>query len=100
MTRPVSSVLSGPLLRTPQGWVVLAFSAVYLLGALLFGVFEVPPPHTLRTQNAVGICVTWPFIIFLYFVKDGAPSFAPSVARAAWLAFLAILQVVYLIWRT
>ena len=100
MNQPVSAVLSGPLLRTPQGWVVLFFSAVYLLGALLFGAFDIAPPFALRTLNAVGICIAWPFIVFLSFVKEGAPSFAPSLIRAAWLGFIAIFPVLYLIWRT
>ena len=100
MSQPVSAVLRGPLLRTPQGRVALIFSVVYLFGALLFGIFDIAPPLALRTQNAVGICLSWPFIVFLIFVKEGAPSFAPSLARAAWLAFLAAFPLIYLMWRT
>lgn len=100
MNQPVTAVLSGPLLRTPQGAVVLVFSALYLLGALLFGAFDVVPPFSIRTQSVVGICVAWPLILFLLFVKEGAPSFEPSLGSAAWLAFLAVYPMGYLIWRT
>jgi hypothetical protein len=99
MNQPVTAVLTGPLLRTPQGWVVLAFSVFYFFGALLFGTFDVEPPLAFRTQNLVGMCVAWPFLLFMYFVKEGAPSFVPSPTRAAWLAFLAAFPVLYFIWR-
>jgi hypothetical protein len=96
----VSALFSGPLLHTPQGWVVLAFSAVYFFGALLFGVFDVEPPFALRTPDVVFICISYPFILFLFFVKNGIPSFVPSLSGTAWLSFYALFPVIYLLWRT
>jgi hypothetical protein len=38
---------------------------------------------------ALGLCVAWPFIVFLVFIKIGLPSFAPSWTKAAFLTVCA-----------
>jgi len=65
--KPVSSLLRGPLLHTPQGRVVLASIGVYLILGLLFwlGIIALPSGKNLRA--ILFICISWPFITFLFF---------------------------------
>ncbi|QKV55946.1 MAG: hypothetical protein HT580_00675 [Dechloromonas sp.] len=41
---PVSKLLSGPLLKTPQGWVCIVATLAYLGAALFYSLTEADPP--------------------------------------------------------
>jgi len=96
---PVSMLLRGPLLCTPQGWVVLASIAGYgALGGAVFA-FDLTLPVAKSPGGILVFCVAWPLITFMYFVKSGMPSFNWSWPKAAWLAFVALAPVAYVIGR-
>lgn len=96
----VSALFRGPLRSTPQGWVVLACPFIYAVLALIFGFFEIAPPLGKSVINtAIAICVSWPLIVFVLFVKQGIPSFAPSWLGAAYLGFVSAMPVLYPLYR-
>ena len=103
MRQPVSSFFKGPLLHTPQGIVVLACSAAYLLSALAVGVFELQPPFGWSSARFLSLSLGWPVLLLVFFIKNGQPSFRPSWPGAAWLAMCAVLPFVFVVfglWRT
>ncbi len=93
--QPVTALLRGPLLSTPQGLVVIASCVCYSTLALAYGVFGLLPPFGKSTGSVVVICLSWPFIVFLLFIKEGMPSFAPSRGKAAFLAVCAAAPALY-----
>jgi hypothetical protein len=97
--RPVTELLRGPLLHTPQGWVVIATGLIYAVAALLGLVFGVNPLFAKTSSTFFVLCVGWPFITFLYFVRSSAPHFAPSKVRAVELAITAILPLGFAFWN-
>jgi hypothetical protein len=98
--QPLSSLLRGPLLNTPQGQVVIATAVCYLALAVLISLGLVVPPIKSGMPGAIVGCFVWPFIVFLYFVKSGLPSFTPSWFEAAFLALCSFLPVGFILWRT
>jgi hypothetical protein len=76
--QPVSSLLRGPMLHTPQGWVVLASIGAYLILALLFWLGAIGLPLGKNLGSVVVVCLFWPFITFLLFVKHNISDFSPS----------------------
>lgn len=98
--QPVSSLLRGPLLLTPQGWVVLASTGVYLTLALLFLLGALDHPFLLKCPSCVLIgCVAWPFITFVFFVRGSAPYFFPSWLQAMFVAIGALMPIAY-VWSS
>jgi len=97
--RPVTELLRGPLLHTPQGWVVIATGLLYAVAALLGWFFGVNLLVAKSSSAFFVLCVAWPFITFLYFVRSSAPHFAPSKARAVELAITAVLPLGFAFWR-
>ena len=97
--QPLENLLRGPLLHTPQGQVVIVVAIGYLALALLFGLGLVIPPIKSGVSGAIIGCLIWPFIVFLFFVKNGLPSFKPSWFEAAFLAVCSVLPVVLVLWR-
>ena len=63
--QPVTALLRGPLLHTPQGIAVLAFSALYLLLAALYAFADLAPRPGWRAASIIGLCLAWPIILFL-----------------------------------
>jgi hypothetical protein len=98
--QPIGALFRGPLLHTPQGLAVLTFSVIYLLLAALFGLADVPAPQGWRLANIVGICLSWPIVLFLMFLKYSQPSFAPSWSGALWLTICALAPVAITLWRS
>ena len=96
-SQPVVNLLRGPLLRTPQGWVVLAGLCSYLLLALLFSLEAIKPPLGKDISSAVVICFFWPLITFLFFCKEGAPNFEPSWRQAALVGICALAPIGYVL---
>ncbi|MDQ8022922.1 MAG: hypothetical protein REI94_13875 [Moraxellaceae bacterium] len=97
---PVSRLLKGPLLHTPQGMVVLATGAVGLAGAIAWGLFELGPALGKSAGQLTVMCLGWPIIIFLLFVKNGAPGFHPSWRQTMYLLVGALGLPVYLWWHS
>ena len=96
--QPVTALLRGPLVSTPQGLVVLASSAFYWALALAYGVLGLVPPPGMMRGTAVVMSLAWPFIVFLLFIRDGMPSFAPSWSKAAFLAIGAAAPALWAAW--
>jgi hypothetical protein len=96
----IAALLRGPLISTPQGWVVVASVIFYAVLALALTVFGFSPPLGKSLGWALGLCAAWPFIVFLVFIKIGLPSFAPSWTRAAFLTVCASAPLLGAAWRT
>lgn len=96
----VSALLRGPLLSTPQGWVVLTSFVGYYALAGLFALALIPAPLGKAIDTAVILCLFWPFIVFLCFVKEGAPSFKPSLWQTLFVASAALAPVIYVAYRS
>jgi hypothetical protein len=97
--QPVAALLRGPLLRTPQGNVVLLFTACYLIAAVLVGLFGFAPWAGWTSGKFVAVCLAWPLILFLYFVRDNQPSFLPSWSSATWLSLCGAAPPLYMLFR-
>jgi hypothetical protein len=98
-SQSIASLLRGPLISTPQGWVVVASAVLYAVLALALTVFGLSPPLGKSLGWALGLCIAWPFIVFLMFIKIGLPSFAPSWNRAAFLTVCAAAPMLGAAWR-
>jgi hypothetical protein len=97
---PVTALLRGPLLSTPQGRVVLLYLVAYLAAAALVWLLQLPPPIGKTPEVFIELCIAWPFIVFLMFVRDSSPTFAASWATAAWLILYGALPVLFRIYDT
>jgi hypothetical protein len=96
----VKLLFYGPILHTPQGFVVLFFSVAYLFCAALVGLLGATPPFGWQEGKTVALCIAWPLVLFMYFVKDNQPSFKASLPAAGWLAFYGVAPVLFLLWHT
>jgi len=96
----VGTLLRGPLLSTPQGFVVIASVVAYAALAFAFLALGLTPPFGKSIASAVIVCASWPFIVFLQFVASGLPSFTPSLSRAAFLTLCAAVPALYVAWHT
>lgn len=94
----IGTLFRGPILHTPQGIVVLFFFMAYLLCAFLVGVLGVAPPFGWPIGKTVALCIAWPIILFLYFVRDNQPSFEASLSAASWQFFYGVIPVLVMLW--
>jgi len=95
--KSITELLRGPLLRTPQGLVVLGVCAVYLglLPLSYAGIFQ---PFGKSNSVATLMCLAWPFITFLAFIWEGSsttPEFKPSVIRTIWLVICGMAPLLF-----
>ena len=97
--RPVMDLLRGPLLHTPQGWVVLGTGALYAVLALAGAYFGVSPSVAKSPGTFFVICVAWPVITFLFYVRSSSPHFGASVSQAGHVAVAALAPIGYVLWR-
>jgi hypothetical protein len=97
--RPVMDLLRGPLLHTPQGWVVLASGILYGLVALAGAYLGVSLSIAQSPGAFFAICVSWPLITFLFYVRSSSPHFKASVSQAVRVAVAALAPVGYVLWR-
>lgn len=95
----IGALLRGPLLTTTQGHIVLLTLPCYLVLAVLFAVGAVSPPLGKSIDSVVTFCVVWPFIVFLMFIKNGLPSFKPSVSGSLFLVVAALMPVAFVVWK-
>jgi hypothetical protein len=96
----IAALVRGPLTSTPQGLVVIASAVTYAAFAFAFVVLGFTPPLGKSIGSAVVVCASWPFIVFLQFVAQGLPSFAPSLGQAAFIALCAAAPALYVAWYT
>lgn len=97
--QPIGALLRGPLLKTPQGQIVLITLLCYCALAALIALDVVAPPLGKTVGSAVVTCVAWPLIVFLFFVKQGAPDFRSSFWDAVTLIAVALLPVAFVVWK-
>ena len=97
--RPVTDLLRGPLLHTPQGWVVLASVALYALIALVGAYLGVSPLVAKSPSPFFFMCLIWPAITFLFYVRSSHPNFDASLSRALHVAIAALAPVAFVLWR-
>lgn len=83
------------MLHTPQGWVVLVSIGIYLILALLFWFGVIGLPLGKNLESILVVCLFWPFITFLLFVKHNISDFSPSWSRASFVAICAFAPVAY-----
>lgn len=95
---PVTELLRGPVLRTPQGWVVLASAVLYASVALLAFFGGVHPSLGKTTGAVLVLCAFWPLITFLVFVRSSSPTFGASFPKAAYVAAVALCPIAYAGW--
>ena len=85
LSQPLSKFFRRTLFRTSQGLVFLFISAIYLFGAILFGLLEVTPPFGLPKDKTVVFCLGFPVIFFVLFIKQNIPSWDSSWSASIWL---------------
>lgn len=86
----VFTLLRGPLMFTPQGWVVLATSAacwswaayLWLSGSSIIGAHE--------AERELVLLLAWPLLVFLFYVRLCMPHFRASWTQTAYLAVTAV----------
>jgi hypothetical protein len=82
-------LLRGPLLFTPQGWVVL-LTALLCWAWVVYALFTREAPLSEALQGrAVSMLSLWPFLVFLFYVRLCTPHFQPSWNKAMLLAISA-----------
>ena len=92
----ISKLLRGPMLHTPQGIALLMSIAVYLCCAILFAFFDVTPPFGWSTDKSIAVFIAWPILLFMLFIKQNLPVFAPSWPKTIWQTFYAIAPFVFI----
>lgn len=92
---PVSDLVRGPLLHTPQGIAVVICALAYLNAACIVWLFQLPPPIGKTLEVFFLLCVGWPFIVFLMFIRHSPSDFRSSWATAAWIVFYGALPAVF-----
>lgn len=92
---PVTELLRGPLLHTPQGLVVVICAIAYLSSAGIVWLFQLPPPIGKTREIFFIVCISWPFIVFLMFVRDSTADFRSSWATATWVAIYGSLPIIF-----
>jgi hypothetical protein len=97
--KPVSALLLGPLIHTPQGLVVVSASVLYFLAALIFGLTDITPPFSYSSGKAVAICIGWPIFLFMFYIKSNLPDFESSWSQTGMLVFGSVVPVLYPLWK-
>jgi hypothetical protein len=92
---PVTELLRGPLLHTPQGLAVIGCSIAWLCAAGVVWLFQWPPPIGRSREVFYVLCVLWPFILFVLFIRHSTSDFRSSWGTAAWIAFYGALPVLF-----
>jgi hypothetical protein len=98
-TASVGSLLRGPLLHTPQGWICVVTLITYIVVAIAVVLFGASAPFAKTTSAALVLCATWPFITLLFWIKGSQPSFASSWAKAVWLLVVGVAPIAFGYWR-
>jgi hypothetical protein len=95
----VLSLLRGPLLFTPQGWVVLATAILCWswIGYLWFG--RGAEIATISGDRELLIFSTWPFVVFLFYLRLCSPHFQASWTQSLLLAITAVSLPVFEVLR-
>lgn len=92
----VASLLRGPLLFTPQGKVVLFTWVVFWAWGAYVLYTGSALPFKKDVGSALVIAASWPFIVFLLFVRGSMPYFKASWGKACYLALVAAALPLYL----
>ncbi|MFM9915587.1 MAG: hypothetical protein ACKVOX_07255 [Rhizobacter sp.] len=87
------------MLHTPQGWVCIATALVYLLLAVAIHLFGAPVSIGRTATTTTVICLFWPLITFLVYVKQNLPAFEASWSQALYLAVAAVAPIGYSAWK-
>ena len=85
----VVSLLRGPLLFTPQGWVVLSTALLcWSWVGYAWLSYEAGPEEALLNR-AISLFSLWPFLVFLFYVRLCTPHFQASWSKTFLLALSA-----------
>ena len=93
--RSLTDLFRGPILHTPQGLTLLVTSSAYWLYAICIVFLDIATPFNWSAEFAIILFMAWPLILFLFFVKESAPSFLPSWKKAIWIFVYASLPFVF-----
>ncbi|MBC9248960.1 hypothetical protein A9179_01600 [Pseudomonas alcaligenes] len=97
--QPISTILKGPLLSTPQGIACILFSAV----AIITGTLYLLLPASLSSHKFLGFggaIFIWPVLLFVIFVKHSMNDFRPSWWATAMVSFYGLIPFAIPLWRT
>ncbi|MGN6829869.1 hypothetical protein [Paucibacter sp. M5-1] len=76
---PIRWLLQGPLLFTPQGWVVLASALTYWSWGAYVWITGQVPLFWKDASDALTLLLAWPFVVFLCYVRSSSPH-----SQASW----------------
>jgi hypothetical protein len=99
MSSPVSSLLRGPLVRTPQGWVTVASAIASWFWAAYVVATGASEPIAQEPGRAVTLLIIWPFLVFLFYVRLSMPHFRSSWVQACLLAVSALALPAFVVYR-
>ncbi len=95
----VVALFRGPILRTPQGRVLIALCAVYLVLAVIAFVFSDVAPPFLKLTAFAGWCAFMPVLLFLFYIKSNQPDFEPSIKEAGWSLVVGLIPIPLWLWH-
>lgn len=95
---PITEFLRGPLLRTPQGWLVLASFAFYWMLALLMLLTGFNPQPAKEAGASVALALLYPLVVLVFFVRFGIPEFHFSACDSAILLLASLMPVGVVAW--
>ena len=87
---PVMDLLKGPLLFTPQGWVVLAICGACWSWAAFSWLTDSPVVIGQDASKGLVMLLAWPLLVFLFYVRVCMPHFKASWAKTAYLVAAAV----------
>ncbi|MFM2058704.1 MAG: hypothetical protein RLY71_3089 [Pseudomonadota bacterium] len=96
--RSVADLVKGPLVHTPQGWIVMLTICIYAAYAVAHLLGTAPIQLTRSREAELALCVFWPCITCLFFVRHNLPDFTPSWSRAAQVAACAVAPLLAAVW--
>jgi hypothetical protein len=87
---PVSDLVRGPLLHTPQGIAVVICVLANLNAACIVWLFQLPLPNGRTREVFFVLSLGWSFIVFLVFICH-----SPSNFRSSWITFYGVLPAIF-----
>lgn len=88
---PILSLLRGPLLFTPQGWVVVfTLVACWSWAAVVWASGNNTWPFGADVGRTLGQLIVWPLLVFLFYIRLCMPHFRTSWRDTALLALSAL----------
>ena len=89
--QPLNVFFKEAVFRTVEGWIWLATTAAYVLGAMLFVVSpDVIDRGGLQSGN-VAVFLVWPILSFIVFVATCSPNYTSSVFSTGFVTVFSLI---------